>query len=147
MRTFIIAITLVAISIHCLAQDTDSKTKPESVQSESKPVKLDEQGEAHPPSIWMQQKLKHSQKIFAGMVEGNLLQVEDSARNLKRINRLESFVRGRSKEYRTQLRIFRYANEEILKGAAEKNLDRVTLGYNQMTLSCVACHKRLRQAE
>ena len=96
MRILIISITLVAISFHCLAQDVDSekpaKTKPKSAQIESKPVKLDAQGEAHPPSIWMQQKLKHSQKIFAGMVQGDLLLVEDSARNLKRINRLESFV-------------------------------------------------------
>lgn len=111
--------------------------------AKAKPGK--EKAATHPPSIWMQQKLKHAQRIFAGMVEGDFVAVEEAATHLKFINRLEGFVRGKSKGYRTQLRLFQFANEEILKAADEENLDRLTLGYNQMTLSCVACHKQLRQ--
>jgi len=148
-------LTVLALSAYCLAQEADktespssTKTPVEVVKSDGDaPVKLDPKGEAHPPSIWMQQKLKQSQKIFAGMVEGDLFAVEEAARHLQFINRLENFVRGKSKEYRTQLKQFQYANTEILKGAKDKNLDRVTLGYNQMTTSCVACHKQLRKAE
>ena len=153
MRILITTLSLVAVTLSCLAQENvkpeskklaASKKPPATLES---PVKLHPKGEAHPPSIWMQQKLKHSQKIFAAMVEGDLFQVEDSARHLKMINRLENFVRGKSRDYRTQLKLFQFANDEILNGAKEKNLDRVTLGYNQMTISCVKCHKQLRKAE
>ena len=154
MRLIITTLTLAAVSLFCLAQETPTKvsnnpagaSEKATTGAESTPVKLDPKGEAHPPSIWMQQKLKHSQKVFAGMVEGDLVQVEESAQHLQLINRLESFARRRSTEYRTQLRLFRYANNEILKGAKEKNLDRVTLGYNQLAVSCVACHKQLRDS-
>lgn len=151
---------LLAVSTSCFADDIQKaekkkaeqvavkvqekkKAKPES-KTESKSVKLELDGESHPPSVWMQQKLKHSQKIFAGMVEGDLIAIEEAARHLQFINRLENFVRGQSKGYRTQLRQFQYANDEIVKGAKDKNLDRVTLGYSQLALSCVACHKQLR---
>jgi len=154
--TFLI---VLAASICCHASDVKTK-KTEKQKSEkpavkekiktnveSKPVKLDPDGESHPPSVWMQQKLKHSQKIFAGLVVGDLIAVEESARHLQFINRLENFVRGQSKGYRTQLRQFQYANDEIVKGAKDRNLDRVTLGYSQLALSCVACHKQLRVGE
>lgn len=149
MKTLSLILLLSLMSIPCNAQDRREtkqkpKTEPSQATSKEKLVKLTPDGEAHTPSIWMQQKLKHSQKIFAGMVEGDLFAVEDAARNLKFTSRLEHFVKARHKGYRTQLKAFYFANEEILKGAREKNIDRVTLGYNQMTVSCVACHKQLR---
>lgn len=154
MRRFVLAIFFTTVSLTCLADDaTDKQRLPQETESSKgkvsaeESVKLAVDGQAQTPSIWMQQKLKHSQKIFEAMVLGDAFAVEDAARNLKLINRLESFVKGRHKGYRTQLRAFQFANEEILKGAREKNIDRITLGYNQMTLSCVACHKQLRNGK
>jgi|GEM_PF-4767426 len=147
MKTITFALLLAIMSISCVAElNQETKPKPKTTKSanEEKPVKLTPDGEAHKPSIWMQQKLKHSQMIFAGMVEGDLFAVEYAARHLKFMSRLENFVKARHKGYRTQLKAFQFANDEIIEGASEKNLDRVTLGYNQMTLSCVACHKKLR---
>ena len=135
-----------------LAADAEQDTSTNAVKAEKKvvagaekPIQLVPEGETHPPSIWMQQKLKHSQKIFAGMVEGDMLAVETAAHNLKFINRLEKFARGRSKAYRTQLRVFQHANEQILEGVKNDNLDRVMLGYQQLTVSCVTCHNQLRK--
>ena len=151
MRLAIATVTICVASWCCLAQESDSTNRDKQVDTSSKktsdeeqPIKLDPKGEALPPSIWMQQKLKHSQNIFKGMVKGDLMLVEESARHLSVLHRLESFVRRDSKDYRAQMTLFEHANNEILKGAQAKNLDRVTLGYNQMTVSCVACHKHLR---
>lgn len=146
MKPTTLLLLLAFTSLTCFAEEQKAEGKPvvKKNASEEKPVKLSPDGEAHTPSIWMQQKLKHSQKIFAGMVEGDLFAVEDAARHLKFMSRLEYFVKARHKGYRTQLKAFYFANNEILEGAQEKNIDRVTLGYNQMTLSCVACHKQLR---
>jgi len=153
MRTFSFTLILLLVAtLSCVADERKKdeqavKPKPAvtKTSSDEKPVKLTPDGEAHLPSIWMEQKLKHSQKIFAGMVEGDLFAVEDAARHLKFMSRVENFVKARHKGYRIQLRAFQFANEEILKGGKDKNIDRVTLGYNQMTVSCVACHKQLRE--
>ena len=152
IRSWLALIVISVASVGVLAADQQADKKSDQPASAAKEnsdnpetkVQLKAGGESHPPSIWMQQKLKHSQKIFAGMIEGDMPAVETAARNLQLINRLEGFVRGKSKDYRMQLRLFQYANEEILKGAGERNADRVLMGYNQMTISCVACHKQLR---
>ena len=150
MRRLTITVLLASVSLSCFAEDVTKEKPNEEVTkaaSQEKPVRLTPDGEAHKPSIWMQQKLKHSQKIFAGMVEGDFFKVEDAARHLKFMSRLENFVKARHKGYRTQLKVFYFANEEILEGAREKNIDRVMLGYNQVAISCVACHKQLRNGK
>lgn len=153
MRPWLSLIVVCVASVGAFAADEQSSgqrdeevatTTDDSQKDSETKVQLEEGGESHPPSVWMQQKLKHAQMVFSGMIEGDMPAVESAARNLQLINRLESFVRGKSKDYRMQLRLFRYANEEILKGAGERNMDRVLVGYNQMTISCVACHKQLR---
>ena len=35
--------------------------------------------------------------------------------------------------------------EDIQKGVAKKNLDAATLGYMDLTMSCVRCHKHVRE--
>jgi hypothetical protein len=47
--------------------------------------------------------------------------------------------------YQTQLQVFRFASNELVRLAEEKNLDGASLAYTQMTISCVNCHKFLRQ--
>lgn len=158
MRAFTISLLILSTTMYGDADDKSSaKVKPTAATAKATDNKKTDNKELDnkktdkkvadqkdKPSVWMDQKLKHSQKIFAAMVEGDLFTVEDAARQLKFISRLENFVKARHKGYRTQLRAFNFANNEILEGAKEKNIDRVTLGYNQMTLSCVACHKKLR---
>jgi hypothetical protein len=98
-------------------------------------------------SIWMKRKLEHSQKVFAALAAGDFEQIAASSKSLDTLNTLEKFIRGRNPEYRTQLEIFRYANQQILKQAEAKNLDGATLAFNQLTLSCVNCHRQLRDTK
>lgn len=95
-------------------------------------------------SYWMKKKLEHSQKVFAALSQADFEAMEESARMLAKLNQIEKFVRGRDQAYRAQLDIFRYAVEDVRKEAEAKNIDGVTLAFNQMTLSCVNCHKLLR---
>ncbi len=39
------------------------------------------------------------------------------------------------------------ANREIVRQAENKNIDGVALAYSQLTLSCVNCHKLLRDSK
>ena len=130
-----IAALFLLIPIVCLADD--------------KVASPDDEGSSKPKShsVWMKQKLQNSQEIFAAMTLGDLETVKREARQMKLINQLESFVRGRSDPYRTHLRLFQFATEEIIRGAEDENIERVTLGYTQLSVSCVMCHKHLRESD
>ncbi|MCA9231604.1 MAG: hypothetical protein KDA57_13215 [Planctomycetales bacterium] len=98
-------------------------------------------------SFWMEAKLKKSQDIFAALTEGDYQGIVENAASLKTLSQVEGFVRKRNPEYRTQLRAFEFALYEIQKQAEKENIEGVVLGFNQLTLSCVHCHKQLRDAD
>ena len=46
-----------------------------------------------------------------------------------------------------QLQAFQFANAEILRNAKAGNLEAATMGFQQLTISCVSCHKMLRNID
>ncbi|MEX0679196.1 MAG: hypothetical protein WD063_19125 [Pirellulales bacterium] len=94
-------------------------------------------------SFWMQKKLEYSGKILAGLAREDFEQIGKNARSMNALTQMEKWVRG-TREYRTQLRIFQNANEQIIRMADEEKLDGAALAYVQLTLSCVNCHKAIR---
>ena len=96
------------------------------------------------PSFWMEQKLIFSQKILAGLSRGDFDEIHKNATAMKGLNKVEYFVRREPPEYRTQLRVFQYATDEMIRHAEKSNLDGATLAFAQLTISCVNCHKQLR---
>jgi cytochrome c556 len=100
--------------------------------------------EPQPPSLWMKKKLAYSETMLVGLVGEDFDQMAKSARSMNAMNQMEKWVRGTSPEYRTQLKIFQNANEQMIRMADKKNLDGAALAYVQLTLSCVNCHKVVR---
>lgn len=99
-----------------------------------------------PFSFWMDAKLDESQKIFAALAQADYAAVIASVDTLKTVNTLEAFVRRKSPGYRKQLGAFEFAVDEMRTQAKAENLEGIVLGFQQMTLSCVNCHKQLREA-
>ena len=97
-----------------------------------------------PFNFWMEVKLEESQKIFAAMAEGDYEAILKSSGVLTSLNKIERFVRKKPDGYHTQLRAFEFAVNEMKTHAEAENLEGVVLGFHQLTLSCVNCHKRLR---
>ncbi|MGE0756443.1 MAG: hypothetical protein AB7O38_05465 [Pirellulaceae bacterium] len=95
-------------------------------------------------SVWMKQKLSHSEGILEGLTRGNLDLVSKHATAMKALNKIEYFVRREPAGYRTQLHQFQFAIDELVRTAQAGNLDGATLAFTQMTVSCVNCHKQLR---
>ena len=95
-------------------------------------------------NFWMGHKLEESQAILAALALADFPAIVKSTDGLKGLTKIEAFVRRRSPEYRTQLRSFKFAVEEMNKQAKAENIEAVVLGFHQMTLSCVNCHKQLR---
>lgn len=97
-------------------------------------------------SIWMTQKLRASQEVLKGLSDGDFEAIGANAQTMNLMTHLEKWVRADTPEYRTQLRLFEFADRELIRAAREKNLDAATLAYNQLTISCVNCHKLVRAA-
>ncbi|TWU25825.1 hypothetical protein [Bythopirellula polymerisocia] len=101
--------------------------------------------ESRPFNFWMDVKLKKSQEIFAALTEADYETITDCAKQLHTLGEFEGFVRKGTPGYVTQLRSFQFAVAEIEKQAKQENIEGVTLGFQQLTLSCVHCHIALRQ--
>lgn len=95
-------------------------------------------------NFWMNVKLAESQKLFAALSRADFDTLVTSSETLETLNAVEGFVRRRTPDYRTQLRAFEFAVKEIKKQAKQENIEGVALGFQQLTLSCVNCHKQIR---
>jgi cytochrome c556 len=98
-------------------------------------------------SFWMQKKLEYSQKILAGLATADFETIGKNARSMNALTQMEKWVRAGVPEYRAQLRIFQNANEQLIRMADERELDGATVAYVQLALSCVNCHKVVRDVE
>jgi len=100
------------------------------------------------PNFWMKKKLESSQHILAGLATADFDQISKSAKSMNNLTQIERWTRRtNAEEYRTQLRVFRFANEDLVREADKKNIEGVSLAFSQLTLSCVNCHKLIRDAD
>jgi hypothetical protein len=104
----------------------------------------DGKAKAPEPSIWMKQKLVASQNILAGLTKGDYEAIEKNAQSMLVVGYLEKWIRADTPGYRQMMKDFEYANKALTLAAREKNLDGATIGYVQLTISCVQCHKLVR---
>jgi len=95
-------------------------------------------------SFWMKKKLEYSGQILSGLTSNDFDQIAKSAKSMNALGYLEQRVRANSSGYREQFRIFRSANRQLVEMAEDENLDGAALAYVQLTLSCVNCHKIVR---
>ena len=97
------------------------------------------------PSVWMKHKLTNAQAILNGMATEDYDLIVSKADSLLRLNKIEAFARQRPEGYRLQLRAFQFAVSNIKRNAEKANLDGVAFAFNQMTASCIHCHRELRK--
>jgi len=110
-----------------------------SLQGQEKKPKDDKH-----PSFWMKKKLEYSQNILSGLATEDFDAIAKNAKQMQGLGKIEEFVRGRSEDYQAQLKNFDFANRELIRLAEKENIDGTALAYVQLTLSCVNCHKHLR---
>jgi hypothetical protein len=93
----------------------------------------------------MQKKLKHSQKILEGVAVGDFKKIADSADELVLISRDAEWKVKKTPRYELFSNQFRDNAEDLIKKAKDKNLDGAALAYVDLTLTCVRCHKYVRE--
>lgn len=94
----------------------------------------------------MEQKLSHAQGILSGLAKEDFAAISRESTELLALAQ-QQWIEHDTPEYRGQLKDFWITLEGIDASAKAKNLDGATLGYMQLTLSCVKCHKYLRSTQ
>ncbi len=107
-------------------------------------------GKAQQPSKraqFMRQKLEFSKYLLEGLTLEDFEKVEKNARALKRLSMAAEWevpTIPNVEEYIPYTTEFQRLTDVIAKAAKEKNIDGATLGYVQLTVNCVNCHKYVR---
>jgi hypothetical protein len=141
--TYLLAgFALLVLSGHALQAQAPAEKPPAA-----KATPAGEKHEGEPVSFWMKKKLELSKNVLEGIASGDCDQIAQSARTMRGLSKIEAFMRARNPGYRGQLLTFEMSLDEIIRQANQNNLEGVTLGFNQLTVSCVQCHKQLRETK
>lgn len=94
---------------------------------------------------FMQQKLDHSKSILEALAVEDFEKLAKSAQALSLLSLESNWNVLTTDEYIQQSAAFRRACSVIQEAAREKNVDRAALGFMDLTVRCVECHKYLRK--
>ncbi|HAH45635.1 hypothetical protein [Gimesia sp.] len=96
-------------------------------------------------SKFMREKLTSSQQVLEGlMVEDYDLMQKGAQRMIEMSNATEwQVIEGPI--FARQSDEFRSTAKEVIKFAKEKNLDGASLSYLHLTMTCIACHKKVNK--
>ena len=97
-------------------------------------------------NVWMRGKTNLSQQVLQGLTEGDFEKIQRGAVLMNVLSYFEGRAHSEDDGYKRQLTQFNSANRELMRMAKAKNIEGATLAYNQLTASCVYCHKTLRDA-
>jgi hypothetical protein len=93
----------------------------------------------------MKEKLQHAQKLLEGIAVEDYDKIQQQAEDLLQISKKAEWMVVHSPRYELYSNDFRRAADELIENAQKHKLEAATLSYMQMTLSCVHCHKYVRE--
>ncbi|QDT43195.1 hypothetical protein Pan241w_32950 [Gimesia alba] len=153
-KTPYILIAVACISAFALNGYAEKNAPKKKGQKNATVSKKDKSGETlseKDRDFWMQAKLLKSQTILAALTEGDFKSVEKNARALRNFGILESWLRNSPEtsqsEYKAQLNKFEFANKELIRMAEDKNADGAATAFAAITITCVKCHKLIRDVD
>jgi hypothetical protein len=93
----------------------------------------------------MQRKLQESQKVLAGIALNDFDKIAKHAEELIEISKTAQWRVLKTPRYEMYSNDFRRTAETLVRHAKDRNLDAATLSYVDLTLTCVKCHKHVRE--
>jgi hypothetical protein len=93
---------------------------------------------------FMRKKLASSQEIIEGLALEDFELIEKGAKQLKAMSAAAEFMVTNDPLYKEHSDDFRKVVIKMEKAAREKRIDGATLGFMDMTMNCVECHKYVR---
>lgn len=106
-------------------------------------------GMADPPKLTplMKKKLNASKQLLKGLAKRDFPTIQKAAQALHSISTSEEWKVFKDPKYRLYSSEFGRLSERIMHSAKEKNLDEATLHYLGVTMTCVNCHKHVRDVQ
>jgi hypothetical protein len=103
--------------------------------------------EGAPPKVndLMQRKLKYAQNVLEGIALNDFEKIGQNGEDLIRVSKLAEWKILKTPQYELYSNEFRRSADALATRAKEKNLDGAALAYVEMTLTCVRCHKHVRE--
>jgi hypothetical protein len=95
-------------------------------------------------ATFMRQKLLSSQKLLEAIALEDYEGIEKNSQDISLLTQEEMWRVLQSQDYLQYSKEFRRAADAVTANARKKNLDGAALGYVDMTLKCVQCHKYVR---
>jgi hypothetical protein len=93
----------------------------------------------------MKKKLIYSQKVLEGIALNDPDIIIKNAQELILISQKAEWLVLQTPEYKLHSNDFRRTAETMVTQAKAKNMDAAALAYVEMTLTCVKCHKHVRE--
>jgi hypothetical protein len=96
-------------------------------------------------SALMKRKLDQSQKVLAGIALNDFEEIAKHAQDLIAISKEAEWKVIKTPQYDLYSNDFRRIADGLIKNAKDKNIDAAALSYVDLTLTCVKCHKHVRE--
>lgn len=93
----------------------------------------------------MIKKLENAQKVLEGLTVNDYDLVAKHAEELIQVSKAAEWRVLKTPQYEMNSNEFRRSAETMIAQAKAKNTDGIALAYVDMTLSCVRCHKHVRE--
>jgi hypothetical protein len=138
----VVAGTLVGIAWSLPAPDSVADDKPAPPAKEEPAKKPTNKKLAM--KAFMRKKLEASQSLLEGLALEDFDLIASGAKQLKTTSAAAEFLVVNDPLYTENADEFRRIIGKLEKAAKEKRIDGATLAYMDMTMSCVECHKYVR---
>lgn len=93
----------------------------------------------------MRKKLECSQKVLEGIALNDFDKIAKNGEELLQLSKQAEFKVLKTPQYEVHSNDFRRNAEALVTAAKAKNGDAAALAYVDLTLSCVKCHKHVRE--
>jgi hypothetical protein len=97
-------------------------------------------------AVFMKAKLSHSQQVLKGLATEDFDLIAKNSQSMSLLCLDEIWMVLQTPEYRERSTEFRRSVDAVTEAAKKKNLEAAALGYVDVTLKCVNCHKYVRKA-
>lgn len=93
----------------------------------------------------MRQKLKYAQQVLEGIAVKDFDMIEKNGDKLVLVCKESEWKVLQTPQYDAFSNEFRRNVEGLIDAAKDKNIDGAALAYVELTLTCVKCHKHVRE--
>ena len=132
------AVALCAVGVTTLAWNTSGRTQAQETKKKDPPKK------SAVMQAFMKVKLTQAQGMLEGLAVEDFDQIEKNAAAMFLLTKAEQWNASKDPRFIQHSKEFERVTTQLAKYAKDKNLDGASLMYVQLTLSCIECHRFVR---